>query len=273
MSIGKRLLDVTVAGGLLILAAPVWLVAACGIWMTSPGPIFYRARRVGRDRRALPSKGRGMIDGSDRRRQDGYVGREFTMYKFRTMRVAANDAGAGAPITGVNDARVFPFGEFLRVTKIDELPQLVNVLKGEMTLVGPRPEAPEIVRRHYSPDDLSTLQVTPGVTSPGTIHYYSHCERMLATNEVVDFYVERLLPVKLALDRVYIKNASVSYDIRLILRTMTVICGRVLGVQAFPDPPELTQAEVNGLRVSTAPMPGRTRPESDHGNLSRDRIL
>jgi lipopolysaccharide/colanic/teichoic acid biosynthesis glycosyltransferase len=257
MSIAKRLLDVIAAGSLLVLATPLLLVAACGIWMTSRGPIFYRARRIGRDRRPVPPVARAGVHSSERRRQEGYGGREFTMYKFRTMRVAAGDAGA--PITGVHDPRVFSFGKFLRATKVDELPQLINVLKGEMTLVGPRPEAPEIVQRYYRPDDLITLQVTPGVTSPGTIYYYSHCEGMLATDEVVDAYVEHLLPIKLALDRVYIRNASVPYDIRLILRTLTVIVGRVVGIQVFSDPPELAEAHVNRLSVSVARVPSRSR--------------
>jgi lipopolysaccharide/colanic/teichoic acid biosynthesis glycosyltransferase len=257
MSRGKRLLDVIVAGSLLAFATPLLLVAACGIWMTSRGPIFYRARRIGCDRRQVPQETRAGVPSSERRRQKGYGGREFTMYKFRTMRVAADDAGA--PITGVDDPRVFPFGRFLRATKVDELPQLINVLKGEMTLVGPRPEAPEIVQRYYRPDDLITLQVAPGMTSPGTIYYYSHCEGMLATNEVVEVYVEHLLPIKLALDRVYIRNASVPYDIRLILRTLTVIVGRAVGIQVFPDPPELAEAHVSRSSVPLARVPSSTR--------------
>ena len=93
---------------------------------------------------------------------------------------------------------------FLRATKIDELPQLINVLKGDMSLVGPRPEAPEIVRRHYTPDDLITLQVSPGVTSPGTVYYYTHGESTLAADRSSTTTSSASLPVKLALDRVYL---------------------------------------------------------------------
>ena len=107
------------------------------------------------------------------------------MYKFRTMRVSAN----ASSITAASDSRVFPFGAFLRATKIDELPQLVNVLKGDMSLVGPRPEAPEIVRDHYTADDLTTLQVPPGLTSPGSVYYYTHGESTLADDAAVDHYV------------------------------------------------------------------------------------
>src|SRR4051812_45016081 len=105
------------------------------------------------------------------------------MYKFRTMPMHSD--AAGNPITARNDFRVFPFGRFLRATKIDELPQLINVLKGDMTLVGPRPEAPEVVRVHYAKDDLFTLQVPPGLTSPGTVYYYTHFESTLPAEGVL----------------------------------------------------------------------------------------
>jgi lipopolysaccharide/colanic/teichoic acid biosynthesis glycosyltransferase len=114
-----------------------------------------------------------------------------------------------------------------------------------MSVVGPRPEAPEIVRSHYTPDDLITLQVPPGVTSPGTVYYYTHCESILATDNVAEDYVQRLLPTKLALDRVYIKRPTVLYDIRVILRTIFAIVMRTLGRQWFSDPPELAEAGVN----------------------------
>jgi lipopolysaccharide/colanic/teichoic acid biosynthesis glycosyltransferase len=165
------------------------------------------------------------------------------MYKFRTMRVSP--AGAGTPITASNDSRVFPFGAFLRATKIDELPQLFNVLKGDMTLVGPRPEAPEIVRKHYSPADLTTLHVQPGVTSPGTVYYYTHFESTLAADSVVDQYVEELLPAKLALDRVYLRRANLLYDLRVVLRTIAGISARIFGNKSFPDPPELREIEAD----------------------------
>ncbi len=236
----KRWLDIVVAGGVLIATAPLFLVAALGIWLTSPGPIFYRAKRIGRDLRRSLVDTRAPVELRERRRQNGYYGREFTMYKFRSMRV---DSHGSSPITAAKDSRVFPFGAFLRATKIDELPQLINVVKGDMSLVGPRPEAPDIVRSHYTPDDLTTLKIAPGVTSPGTLYYYTHIESKLTADAVVDQYVKEALPAKLAIDRVYITRPSLFYDIRVILRTISTIVGRSFGKELFPDPPELAEAE------------------------------
>jgi lipopolysaccharide/colanic/teichoic acid biosynthesis glycosyltransferase len=187
------------------------------------------------------------------------------MFKFRTMRMNTSDATS--PITAFNDSRVFPFGAFLRATKIDELPQLINVLKGDMSLVGPRPEAPEIVRSHYTTSDLATLQVPPGLTSPGTVYFYTHCESKLATDAVVDEYIQRLLPAKLALDRVYIKRPTVFYDLRVILRTVATIVARTLGKRGFPDPPELAEADVKLLPELTSAMP--SEPSDLAGTISK----
>ena len=223
----KRLFDITIAVFLIAISSPLLLVGAIGIKLTSSGPVLYRAKRIGRDRRR-------------QQRAGPYHGREFTMYKLRTMHV---DTGKEAtPITAWQDPRVFTWGRFLRAVKIDELPQLVNVIKGDMSLVGPRPEAPEIVRTHYRADDFATLLVLPGLTSPGTLYYYTHCETALAANVVMEVYVERVLPVKLALDRVYLVNASFAYDLRILLRTMKVVVGRSLGIRRFADPPELRHA-------------------------------
>jgi len=252
---GKRLLDIVVAAVALCAATPLLVIAAIGIKLTSPGPILYRAKRIGRDLRRSRVEA-GVTVQRERRRQDGYRGREFTMFKFRTMRVDTSQTAS--PITAASDSRVFPFGAFLRATKIDELPQLVNVLKGEMSLVGPRPEAPEIVRGHYTPDDLITLQVPPGVTSPGTVYYYTHGESTLTADGTVDYYVTRLLPVKLALDRVYIERGRSFYDIRVLLRTVAAILARIVGRRRFQDPPELAHTDVRPDRRTDGQDSGRS---------------
>jgi len=240
----RRCVDIGVALGALIVTSPVMLAAAIGIKLTSDGPILYRAQRIARDRRRTNgATADGSTPNHQERRSPTYRGREFVMYKFRTMHVRASGS-VGSPITASADARVFPFGSFLRATKIDELPQLFNILRGDMALVGPRPEDPTIVREYYTPLDRSTLQVAPGLTSPGSIYYYTHGEQLLEGDAVVNLYVEALMPRKLALDRVYMRHASVLYDLRVIARTCFVIVARALGSTRFPEPPEVRELGV-----------------------------
>ena len=212
----RRLIDVLLASVALVIFAPVLLVAALGIRLSSPGPIFYRAQRVGRQRT------------------------HFTMYKLRTMRVA--DGAQQSVITAQHDPRVFPFGNLLRRSKIDELPQLFNVLRGEMSIVGPRPEAPSIVAEHYTELEYETLETRPGLASPGSIYNFTHGETMLASDDPEKDYVERLLRLKLALDVVYVRRASGRYDAAIIARTLWVILASLAGQRRFPDPPEMTEA-------------------------------
>jgi lipopolysaccharide/colanic/teichoic acid biosynthesis glycosyltransferase len=211
-----RLIDRTLAALALVPAMPLCLGAAAGIWIADGGPVLYRSRRV------------------------GVHGRPFTMYKLRTMRTGARGAGA---ITGADDRRVFAFGGWLRRWKIDELPQLVNVLRGDMAIVGPRPEDPDIVDACYGPLAWETLAVPPGLASPGSIYNFPHGERQLEqVGPVDDAYAHDLLPRKLALDLVYVRGASLGYDLRIVLRAAAVIMARGLGRQTFPDPPEMVDA-------------------------------
>lgn len=213
----RRIFDIVSAAAGLVLAAPLLALAALVIRLSSPGPIFYPARRV------------------------GVGGRPFTMYKLRTMRP---DHGSARVITTANDWRVFPFGRLLRAAKIDELPQLWNVLRGDMSIVGPRPEDPGIVAAYYSPMQRVTLSVRPGLTSPGTLYHDSAPD--VATNDGAGDaearYVQRVLPVKLAIDLYYVRNASLRYDLRIILRTFGLLAGKLLGRRAFGQPPELAAA-------------------------------
>jgi len=213
--VAKRLFDVVVAALGLVAAAPVLLVAAVGIRLSSPGPILYRARLVGRD------------------------GRLFTMYKLRTMHV---DDGSRSVITAQRDPRVFTFGRPLRRLKIDELPQLLNVLRGEMSVVGPRPQHPDIVRRYYAPEHWETLRVRPGLASPGSLYDSTHGEPLVGSVDPERTYVERLLPTVLALDLVYVRRASLRYDATVVGRALMVIAASLVGRRTFPDPPEMADA-------------------------------
>lgn len=211
----KRLFDIAAALAALLVLSPILLLAALGIRLSSRGPILYCALRAGKD------------------------GRPFTMHKFRTMALSqSKDASA---ITSSNDQRVFPFGKVLRRLKIDELPQLFDVLRGSMTIVGPRPEDLQIVSKHYAPEHLETLRVRPGLASPGSIYNYTHGERLIGSEQPERDYLVNLLPVKLALDHVYVRNASMLYDLRLIGRTLWIILQIGLGRASFPEPPEMAK--------------------------------
>jgi len=212
---GRRLFDVGAAAAALILLGPLMLVVAVAIRASSPGPVLFRARRVGRH------------------------GKPFAMLKFRTMAVASD---LGSAITGTHDPRVFPLGRSLRRSKIDELPQLFNVLAGDMALVGPRPEDPRFVATSYRLEHQPTLEVRPGLASPGSLYNFTHGEAQLAGPDAEAEYVERILPIKLALDVIYVRQASFRYDLAIIFRTVFVILAATLGKRRFADPPEMAEA-------------------------------
>lgn len=211
----RRLFDLLLAIPALLMIAPVMAIAGLAVRLSSPGPVFYRADRI------------------------GVNGRRFTMYKMRTMHCRSV---AGSSITAANDSRVFAAGRILRAFKIDELPQLWNIVLGDMSIVGPRPEAPDIVERHYTPDYQKSLQVRPGLTSPGSVFYYTHGEQLLAEGDAEEFYVAKLLPPKMALDLEYLKRANVISDIGVILQTALVLVQKALGRKSFPLPQVLADA-------------------------------
>jgi lipopolysaccharide/colanic/teichoic acid biosynthesis glycosyltransferase len=213
----RRLFDIALTALALAVCVPILLVAALGIRLSSRGPVLYRAVRAGRR------------------------GRLFTMYKLRTMETRPSLL-ADSVITAARDPRVFPFGALLRRAKLDELPQLFNVLRGDMAVVGPRPEDPKVVAQYYTPEQWETLDVAPGLTSPGALYSTTHGETWLSEQDAERDYLEHLLPLKLALDRVYIRRASLGYDLRVIARTAAVVAGRALGRRHFADPPEMNAA-------------------------------
>lgn len=187
-----RLFDLFFSGlGLAALSPMLALIAAC-ILVTDGPPVLYRARRV------------------------GLHGKPFGIFKFRTMVTNADRLGAGITVEG--DPRVTPFGRFLRRHKLDELPQLLNVFRGEMSLVGPRPEDPRYVDR-YSEEQRSVLQYRPGITSPASFEFRNE-EAMIDRENREEDYLTRLLPRKLAIEMEYFPNRSIMSDFKLILRTI-----------------------------------------------------
>ena len=194
----KRAFDFGVALGGLVVLSPLLAVAAGLVKLSSPGPAIYRGVRVGRD------------------------GSTFHILKLRTMRTGADTQGPA--VTTAADARITPVGRFLRRTKFDEVPQLVNVLRGEMSLVGPRPEHPDFVK-HYSEDQRRVLSVRPGLTSPAALAYIRE-EEMLAGADPVAQYVTTIMPRKLALDLDYIRDATFAGDLKIIGRTLVRVIVR-----------------------------------------------
>lgn len=202
---GQRVVDILLSAAGLLVLSPVILAGAIGVKLSSPGPVFYRAPRA------------------------GVGGRVFHMLKLRTMRLAASD---GPKITAPGDRRVTPIGRFLRASKIDEMPQLLNVLKGDMSIVGPRPEDPAIVRDLYGPAELETLRARPGLTSPGTIWYYEQGEDHLDAADVMRHY-EAVMRQKLGIDSRYLRTATVATDFGVVLATVAAILKRIF---ARPKP-------------------------------------
>ena len=195
----KRALDVVASSLMLIAATPFMLLAVAGIGLSSPGPVFYRARRVGKD------------------------GQLFSMLKFRSMRINSDALSA---ITAPGDSRIFPFGHFIRVTKIDELPQLWNVVVGDMSLVGPRPEDPSIVETDYDERMRLALTVRPGLTSPGTILYMKRFRDTVSAGDTMQSYVSGILREKLETDIAYLAKATVFRDVWLLVQTAGLIVSK-----------------------------------------------
>lgn len=190
----KRAFDMVCAALGLLVLSPVLLVCALLVGLTSPGGVLFRQERVGKD------------------------GVPFTIYKFRSMR----KDNAGLKISTSSDSRITPVGRVLRKAKLDELPQLWNVLKGDMSFVGPRPEVREYTDL-YTPEQRQVLLVRPGITGLASIRYRNENDLLSASTDPNRTYIEEVMPAKLALDLEYIPRACVSYDIKLILETLVTV--------------------------------------------------
>jgi len=217
----KRAVDLVIAVGMLILLTPVMLLVALAVKLTSRGPVIFRQtrvglnlREVGADRRQIegpPPEGldERRLPESDRRQEHAY-GRHFTLYKFRTMRTDAEKNGAQFAVAG--DKRVTPIGRFLRKTRLDELPQLWNVIKGEMSMVGPRPERPEFIKKLSDevPGYLDRLGLQPGLTGVAQIENGYD-------NDIEGFRR------KVAYDLLYLRNCCLWNDLKILFRTISVV--------------------------------------------------
>lgn len=195
----KRGFDLLLASVGLVVLSPLFLLAGLAVKRGSAGPVFFRQVRVGRH------------------------GRPFRIYKFRTMR---QDAEAhGGQLTVGEDPRITPEGAFLRKYKLDEFPQLINVVLGEMSLVGPRPEVPKYVAL-YDERQRAVLTVRPGITDPASIEFRDENALLAEAEDPERTYVEVIMPRKLEMNLAHIQHQSVLTDLRVILQTLQRVFGR-----------------------------------------------
>ena len=192
----KRLFDIIASGCGLLFLSPLLLCVAIWIKLDSEGPVFFRQVRVGR------------------------YNKDFRIFKFRSMRVGS-DKGSLVTIGG-RDPRVTSSGYFIRKFKIDELPQLINVFIGDMSLVGPRPEVRHYVN-YWSPDQMRVLDVRPGITDPASIRFRNENELLEQADDPERYYIEVIMQEKIKLYLEYVENSSFLYDIKLIFKTFWVI--------------------------------------------------
>ena len=191
--IAKRVMDIAISAAALCVLWPVFLLIALAIVIDDPGPVFYRQVRVGRG------------------------GRPFRIFKFRTMVVDADKKGLS--ITVGRDSRITRVGAFLRKTKLDELAQLLNVLCGQMSFVGPRPEVPRYVEL-YTPYQRQVLLVRPGITDYASIAYRNENDLLAGADDPEKMYIETIMPDKIELNMKYLREISPLADLRLILKTV-----------------------------------------------------
>ena len=212
----KRTFDIFASGLALIVLLPVWLIAIIGIEVSDPGPVFYFANRAGKDNKT------------------------FRMYKFRSMRV---DKNANEKSLRPDQDRIFKFGRFIRATKIDELPQLLNVFLGDMAVIGPRPAAVDQIEITRSGENSIVASIKPGLSSPSALYDYLYGDSIEDEAE----YMDKVAPTRLALDRFYIGKQTVGYDIKIIWYTIVCILGTIFHRPAIFILRELIDA-VNGDR-------------------------
>jgi len=191
----KRLFDIVLSLLGIIILFPFLLVIAAMVGVTSPGGIFYLQTRVGRH------------------------GKDFSLIKFRTMRDGAEKKGL---LTVGADPRITRVGSFLRRYKLDELPQLINVLTGSMSLVGPRPEVRKYVNL-YTPEQLKILDVKPGITDYASLEYFNENDLLAASHDPEQTYIQEVMPAKLKLNSRYIAEAGLATDLRIIFATLRKI--------------------------------------------------
>jgi len=198
MEMVKRAFDLIVGLTVLLLALPIFLGTAIAVWLSSPGEIIFRQRRVGRG------------------------GRLFDILKFRTM----HSGLPGGVVTVSNDSRITSVGAVLRKWKLDELPQLLNVIRGEMSLVGPRPDIPAFVARYPQALKERILTVRPGITDLASVKYRNEADLLAQQDDPERYYLDVILPDKLSIAAAYADRPTLAADLRIIAMTLRAVVAR-----------------------------------------------
>ena len=188
----KRIIDLLLAGTALVILSPLLLILAAWVGLSSKGGVFYRQERVGR------------------------YGKPFQLIKFRSMRPASDQKGL---LTVGNDQRITPVGHILRKYKLDELPQLWNIIKGEMSIVGPRPEVQKYVD-YYSPEQKKVLELRPGLTDYASLEYFEEARLLAESPNPEQTYIQEVMPAKLNLNLRYLAEQSLVTDLKIIGQTI-----------------------------------------------------
>jgi len=203
-----RFIELILALMMLITLSPLLIIVSIIIKISSPGPVLFKPKRI------------------------GYKGEVFTLYKFRSMHVNSGDIRV---TTLKNDNRVYPFGKFIRNTKIDELPQLINILRGDMAFIGPRPEDKKVYEEYFIGRYTEIYDVKPGLSSPASLYDFTYGEMY----EDSEDYVENFLYKKLELELYYSKNKNIVYDAKIFFKTIYIIVLKIFGANQFKPPKEM----------------------------------
>lgn len=213
----KRMFDIVVSFLMLILLSPLFLILAIAIKIDSKGPVFYRQVRVTQ------------------------YNRKFRIFKFRSM---IRDADKGSLVTLDGDARVTRVGKFVRKCRLDEISQLINVLNGDMTFVGTRPEVPKYTER-YTPEMMATLLLPAGITSLASILYKDEAKLLDAAEDTDKVYIEKILPAKMYYNLKSIENFSFWGDIRIMFMTVFAVCGKQYKAEPLMNEEEKVKSIMN----------------------------
>ncbi len=234
----KRAFDILFSLIFLILLSPLMLVIACAVWLSDRGPVIYRHQRIGR------------------------YGKPFYVLKFRTM---VQKQSFKSELTLKKDPRITWIGGLLRATKMDELQQLFNILKGEMSVVGPRPESPRYVA-HYTPAQREALVMRPGLTGPASVLFRSQ-EQLLDGMDFEEYYIRVLMPVKMEINLEYVHHHSLWVDLKIILRTIVAL------VRPGTPPPYVSQAAAVQALLPSMQQPTQSAQPVQPEQLTQEEFL